>query len=133
MAYIVSKASQDIEYCDWMKGRNGLNQKKKSVIIKGGANVLNKKTMDTPNGVVTEVSAEDLKFLEACPAFKRHADRGFMFVCKSKADAEKKAEKTDKDENGEKKKDGSAQLTKEDFEKRGQKPPVVNPDEMRME
>ena len=47
MAYIVSKASQDIEYADWVKTRNGLNIKKKSVIVKGGANVLNKKTMET--------------------------------------------------------------------------------------
>ena len=80
MAYIVSKASQDIEYCDWVKGRNGLYTKKMSVTIKGGANVLNKKTMDTPNGVVTEVTAEELKFLESNTAFKRHKDRGFMVL-----------------------------------------------------
>lgn len=133
MAYIVSKASQDIEYCDWVKGRNGLFTKKLSVIIKGGANVMNKKTMETPNGVVTEVTAEQLKFLEGNSAFKRHMERGFMAICKTENDAKKKADKADKDENGDKKKDGSAQLTKEDFEKRGQKPPVVNPDEMRME
>lgn len=133
MAYIVSKASQDIEYCDWVKGRNGLFTKKLSVIIKGGANVINKKTMETPNGVVTEVTAEELKFLEGNSAFKRHKERGFMEICKTESDAKKKADKANKDENGDKKKDGSAQLTKEDFEKRGQKPPVVNPDEMRME
>lgn len=133
MAYIVSKASQDIEYCDWQKGRNGLNIKKKSVLIKGGANVLNRKTMETLNGVITEVSADDLKFLEANTAFKRHEERGWVKVCKTKADAEKKANAEEKDENGDKKKDGSAQLTKEDFEKRGQKPPVVDPNEMRID
>lgn len=133
MPYIVSKASQDCEYCDWVKGRNGLNQKKKAVLIKGGANVLNRKTLETANGVVTEVSAEDLKFLLSNTAFKRHESKGWVRVCKTKADAEKKAEQEEKDETGHKKKDGSAQLTKEDFEERGQKPPVVDPNEMRIE
>lgn len=130
MAYIVSKASQDNEYCDWQKGRNGLNVKKFSVIIKGGANVLDKKTMETHNGVITEVSAAELKFLEGNTAFKRHQERGWVKVCKTKAEAEKKADAVEKDENGDVKKDGSAQLTAEDFEKKGQKPPIVNPDEL---
>lgn len=130
MAYIVSKASQDNEYCDWQKGRNGLNVKKFSVIIKGGANVLNRKTMETQNGVITEVTAAELKFLEGNTAFKRHQERGWVMVCKTKGEAEKKAESVEKDENGDVKKDGSAQLTAEDFEKKGQKPPIINPDDL---
>lgn len=130
MAYIVSRASQDIEYCDWVKSRNGQNIKKKSVIIKGGANVLDKKTMETPNGVINEVSAENLKFLESHTAFKKHVAGKWMEVCKTKGDAEKKADKAQKNEDGTTKKDGSAQLTKEDFEKKGQKAPVVSPEDM---
>lgn len=130
MAYIVSKASQDVEYADWVKGRNGRNTMRKSVIIKGGANVLNRKTMETPHGMTNEVSAEDLKFLQAHTAFKKHVENGWMIVCKTKAEADKKATTAEKNEDGTVKKDGSAQLTKEDFEKRGQKAPVVSPDEM---
>ena len=130
MAYIVSKASQDIEYCDWQKSRNGLNIKKYSVTIKGGANVLDKKTMETSNGTITEVSASDLKFLESNSAFNRHVERGWMKVCKTKMDADKKASEVMKDKDGEVIKDGTAQLTAEDFEKKGQKPPVINPDDM---
>lgn len=130
MAYIVSKASQDIEYCDWQKGRNGLNVKKFSVVIKGGANVLDKKTMETTNGTVTEVTASELKFLEGNSAFKRHESRGWMKICKTKADADKKAKEVMKNEEGETIKDGTAQLTAEDFEKKGQKPPIINPDDL---
>ena len=130
MAYIVSKASQDIEYCDWQKSRNGLNIKKFSVIIKGGANVLDKRTMETSKGTITEVSAAELKFLEGNSAFKRHQERGWMKICKTKGDAEKKAAEEMKDDNGDVVKDGTAQLTAEDFEKKGQKPPIVNPDDL---
>ena len=130
MAFVVSKASQDIEYVGWLKGKNGLNKKEKSVTIKGGANVLNKKTMETVNGVVTEVSAEDLKFLESTSAFQRHCSRGWIFVCKTRAEADKKAAQVEKDEDGDIRKDGSSQLTAEDFEKKGQKPPVIDPNEM---
>ena len=130
MAFVVSKASQDIEYVGWLKGKNGLNKKEKSVLVKGGANVLNKKTMETANGIVTEVSAEDLKFLESTSAFQRHCQRGWMFVCKTRAEAEKKASQKELDEDGDVRKDGGSQLTPEDFEKKGQKPPVIDPNEM---
>lgn len=130
MAYIVSKASQDIEYCDWQKSRNGLNVKKFSIIIKGGANVLDRKTMETSKGTVTEVNAKELKFLEGNSAFLRHQERGWMKICKTKSEAEKKADEVMKDENGDAVKDGTAQLTAEDFEKKGQKPPIINPDDL---
>lgn len=128
--FIVSKASQDIEYIGWTKGKNGLNKKQKSIVIKGGANVLNKKTMETVNGVVTEISADDLKFLETLSTFRRHRERGWLTVCKSRNDADKKAAAQEKDEDGNVVKDGSAQLTAEDFEKNGQKPPVIKPEDM---
>lgn len=128
--YVVSKASQNIAYIGWLKGKNGLNKKEKTVVIKGGANVLNKKTLETVNGVVNEITAEDLKFLESLSSFKRHVAGGWMVVCKTKTEAEKKADQQEKNTDGTVKKDGSAQLTAEDFEVKGQKPPVVNPDEM---
>lgn len=128
--FIVSKASQDIEYAGWEKGKNGLNKKAKTVVIKGGANVLNKKTMETVNGVITEVSAEDVKFLESLSSFRRQKEAGWMIVVKTKSEAEKKAAAKETDDEGNVKKDGSAQLTPDDFEKNGQKPPITSPDEM---
>ena len=128
--FIVSKASQDIEYVGWSKGKNGLNKKEKSVVIKGGANVLNKKTMETVNGVITEVSADDVKFLESLSTFRRQVEAGWMKVGKSRVEAEKKAEAKDVDEDGKVIKDGSAQLTPQDFEDIGQTPPIIDPEQM---
>ena len=118
--YVVSRASQDNEYIIWETTPNGLKKAKKSVIIKGGANVLDRKTMTTPNGVLTEITDEEYEILKECPAFQRHLDKGFVEVVKE----EKKARETSKKKSD--KKDGSAQLTPEDFKKKGQKAPVLN-------
>ena len=125
MAFIVSKASQDIEYVDWTDGVNGVKRAKKSVIIKGGANVVDKKLLSVSNGTVTEVSNEDLEFLKSNTAFQRHLERGWMSIEKGKETAEKVAKKKRTNKDGETIKDGSAQLTAEDFERNGQKPPLV--------
>lgn len=129
MAYIVSKASQSIEYAGWSKGRNGLNKKEMSIIIKGGAHVIDKKTLNTPNGVITEVTDEELAFLKNNSSFKRHLDKGWMAIEKSKSGAEKLAQQTGLDKDGFVIKDGGSQLTKEDYERNGKKPPKVGGEE----
>lgn len=118
--FIVSRASQDNEYIVWGTTPNGQKTVQKSILIKGGANVMDKHTMTTPNGVVTEISDEDWEVLKEHSAFQRHMKAGFMEPLKE----EKKARKSAKDKSD--KKDGSAQLTPEDFEKRGQKAPDVS-------
>ena len=120
MPFIVSKASQDVCFCVWNRPKNGILKAGRKILIKGGAGVLDKKTLETPNGDVTEVSKEELEFLKSNSSFKRMCERGFMMVETNKTTAEKKAEKKDK-------KDRGAQLTKEDFEERGQSAPVVDP------
>ena len=129
MPYIVSKASQDTLYCGWEKGKSGLYKNKFSVLIKGGANVVNKKTLECPHGVVTEVTADELRFLKQNGSFKRHLERGWVFIENSKSGAEKLADEQEKDGEGFIKKDGSAQLLPEDFEREGKKPPVVGQDD----
>jgi hypothetical protein len=58
----------------------------KFVLIKGGANLAHGNSLNgglglmTPKGVVTEVSDEDLEFLEANGSFKRWVERGFIRV-----------------------------------------------------
>ena len=118
--FIVSRASQDNEYVVWETTKNGQKAVKKTILIKGGANVLDKHTMTTPNGVVTEISDEDYEILKEHTAFKRHMERGFMEVLKE----EKKARASSKTKTN--KKDGSAQLTPKDFEDKGQKAPDVS-------
>lgn len=118
--FIVSRASQDNEYIVWGTTTNGQKVVKKSILIKGGANVMDKSTMTTPKGVVTEISDEDWEVLKEHTAFKRHLERGFMEVMKE----EKKARRSSKEKSD--KKDGSAQLTPKDFEDRGQTAPSVD-------
>lgn len=129
MPFIVSKCGQSTRYTGWKKGKNGLNQREMSVVIKGGANVVDKKTLTVPNGVITEVTADELAFLKSNSAFKRHVDRGWLTILSNKAAAEKLSEQSEKDEEGFVKKDGSAQLTKEDFERAGKTPPKVGGEE----
>jgi hypothetical protein len=51
----------------------------RSVVIKGGAGVADKR-YETAPGVMTEVSAEEYEFLQQNPVFKRHVERKFIFV-----------------------------------------------------
>lgn len=126
MPYVASKISADVEYAGWSKGKNGLNKKEHSVLIKGGANVLNKKTMETPNGVITEITKEELEFLKSNSTFKRHEKGGWVKVFTSKDAAQKHADTVIKNEDGKTVKDAGSQLTEEDFEENGQKAPIVN-------
>lgn len=127
-AYIVSRAAQDIEYTDWEKNKTGSHEKKKSVIIKGGAHVINRETLKTPHGVITPVTDEELKFLQNNSTFKRHQEAGFMEIAGRKDDAEDLADEEGKDAEGEIIRDNGSQLTKKDFEDRGLTPPKVKGD-----
>lgn len=77
---------------------------KRTIVIKGGANVRNRYSMATPTGMVTEVSDEDLAFLQKDAAFQRHVAKGFMRVMSTE-----KLNVGDMNP-----KDGCAQITDED-------------------
>lgn len=81
--------------------------------VEGGANVASR-ALVTVNGVVTELSKDDVELLrKECESFRNHEKRGFITV--------KDYHRIDpRDMEA---KDGSAQLTKEDFKKRGRKAP----------
>lgn len=127
-AYIVSRAAQDIEYTAWEKSKTGAHQKVKSVVVKGGAYVINRETLKTPKGVITPVTDEELKFLESNSTFKIHQERGFIEVIKSKDDAEDVADEEREDSEGHILRDNGSQLTKKDFKDRGLTPPKVKGD-----
>lgn len=118
--YVISNLSNDQEYCIYAK-RQDVNVVVKSIIIKGGSNIQNRRTLQASSqGVTTPISDEDYAMLEKSPAFKFHMEKGFVKVIKSnETDAKKKAEKMDI-------KDKSAQFTLEDYKNRGfKKPPTV--------
>lgn len=123
MPYILSSLSNDVKYCFWSKVGPNVVVVKKEILIKGGANVADKKTLVTPNGVSTEVSDDDLAMLSKNPSFKRHLERGFLRIVETenKYKAKEEAEKMDK-------KDKSAQTTKETYKKRGRKAPATKKD-----
>lgn len=119
--YIVSYESSSVEFPKWEKTANGVNAKS-AIVIKGGAHVLNKKTMTTPTGVVTEVSKEDLDFLKTQWLFNQKVESGSYEI----VDGEKKAKEKAKVR---KTKDKGAQLTAKDFEEAGMTPPKVGASE----
>jgi hypothetical protein len=79
------------------------------VHIKGGTGVMEAKNIQTPRGVMTEVTSEELKALMENPVFKMHLDNGFIVI----EDKEKKIEKVVKDMNMQ---DKSRPITPDDFE-----------------
>lgn len=118
--YIISHESASVEFPRWIRTKTGLDAQG-SVTIKGGAFVINKKTMETPKGVITEVTKEELDFLKTQALFKEKVESGSYEIVEN----EKKAKESSK--RG--KKDKGAQLTAKDFEEAGQTPPMVGAEE----
>jgi len=88
--YVYSKLANDVVITDWHISTDGKHPKvKKSVLINGGAGVVNKKTLDTPQGAMTEVSDEDAEFLKHNSSFKRQEKAGYLKMEGAKKDIEK--------------------------------------------
>lgn len=117
MPVIYSSCTADNFFPVW-KGHARKDTYDKGVLINGGANVQDKKTMITPRGAATVVTTEELEALKADPAFMGFVDRGFMSIDekgKHTYDADEKGAELDKDK--------SAQDTAEDYKEMGKKPP----------
>lgn len=115
--FICSKLSSDNVYATYKKkGANDLPGIEKKILIKGGAGVANDRIV-TPHGVVTEISDEELEFLQKnSPSFNRHVDRGYLKVLTknpSESDTKKVAGDMEEDE--------SAPLTPEKLKSEGKK------------
>ena len=115
--YVYSTATCSGAYVEYHPMSDGASHAvvRKKVVINGGHGVAQQNgtmmgAIYTPRGVVTQVSDEDLEFLERNPAFRRHVDRGFLVVDSKKVDPEKKAANMAQA-------DGSAPITPKDFEK----------------
>lgn len=113
MIYVISTLSNDQVYCSYAD-RKDVKIVTKEILIKGGANIQNRRTLFASNqGVITPVSEDDYAELEKNPVFKLHLEKGFIKVRKTnESDARKAAENMNT-------KDKSAQLTPDDYKKRG--------------
>ena len=88
MPYVYSTITADTNYCEYHKSPEGAASArlKRSVTINGGANLapvnrhLSSVVLMTPRGAVTQVTDEELDFLENNEAFKRHRARNFLAV-----------------------------------------------------
>ena len=95
----------------------------KTILIKGGANVLTRKTIATPLGASTKVTDDELESLQKNPIFNKMVKNGFFHVDKKNI----KVEKAVKDLNA---KDKSAPKVASDFpgDSEGNLKPIVKND-----
>lgn len=113
-AYICSTVTTPIEIVEYRTDLGPLPKVVRKVNLLGGAN-LPPKTLVTPAGVLTPVSAEDLAFLVANKEFQRLQRDGYMTITRGKSEDDLEAAVA-----GMQPKDGCAPKTPKDFEK----PPV---------
>lgn len=96
MPYIYSTLSADTKYTLYEKNAQGdLVIPIRGVVIKGGANVASKSFV-TPQGVVTEVTDEELTFLQENSIFQAHLDGGFLRIDNKKIEIEKAVKSLEK-------------------------------------
>lgn len=81
--YIYSTLTSDQVYAQYTRPANGVPQVESKIKIKGGANLMTRH-MVTPQGVVTEVTAEELSILRSNEVFKLHETNGFITVSEGK-------------------------------------------------
>lgn len=92
MHTVFSTMSASVRYIQWLKGPD-LPTKGMEVTIKGGANVIDAVHINTPRGVATQVTDEELAFLMTDPTFLSDMKNGFLEVVKGKSNAVDKAVK----------------------------------------
>lgn len=112
--YVYSTLTADVQYTNFRAGPNNVPSAipvagKTGVFIKGGRGVASRgRSLITPLGVSTEVTDEQLTYLEGCVSFRKHRANGFIVVMQRDVDPEKvAADMTEKD--------GSAPLTPADI------------------
>lgn len=85
--YVYSTLTADNNYTVYEKGGADLPVEAGSVLIRGGSNVADRR-LHTPRGVVTKISAEQLKALRSNEVFKLHERNGYVTISDKKEDPE---------------------------------------------
>lgn len=109
MNTVYSTAGAGVVFTEYKQVTKDLNEPIRKVQVKGGANVITKNLI-TPRGVPTQITDDDLAFLEKHPLFKEMKEKGFLTVSKFKKDPDKVAEDMTS-------KDRTAQRVPGDFKK----------------
>lgn len=109
MKLILSTLSAPQSVCLTTKVPSGAQRIVKRITINGGANVIDRKTLLTPQGVVTEMADKDFDLLKETKFWKRQEKAGYLRVVETKDAAE------DTKKAGLKTKDRSSQKTEKDF------------------
>lgn len=102
--YITSTCSADMTFPMYVQnGPKSMSAtSRRDVVIRGRANVTDKYSLQTPTGAVTEVTNEELEFLQNNIGFKKMVERGFLKVTTT--------DRLDRNLTGMEAKDRSAQL-----------------------
>lgn len=117
MPHIVSTLSSDMKYTRWKSNPGGVNVEDAHVIIYGGHGVAHRRShggLETPQGVVTSVTEDDLVFLKSDSVFMTHLQNGFVKIVETS-----KAPKSEEVVKDMKEADQSAPLVDKDFEEGG--------------
>lgn len=94
MPQIASTLTSDVKYTLWHATKGGVNREISHVTIRGGHGVAHRRDnggVDTPVGMITSVTDEQLTQLRADEVFQTHVRNGFVRVIESdrKVDPEK--------------------------------------------
>lgn len=117
MPYIYSSLTNDNTFCVY-DDHPRINTPKAHVTIKGKANVQDKNTFQTPRGVATQVSDDELALLKTVGEFNRMVKEGYLVI------DEKAAHGYDADEKGaDMEKDKSAQDNEQTYKDMNKKAP----------
>lgn len=109
--FIYSTLTASVNYTTYLPGGADIKVKDRHVNVKGGANNVILNTFNSPDGIVTEVSNEDMDFLLQHPVFQMHIKNGFITHKQKEIKIEKAIESMTK-------KDKSAQKVPADYEGR---------------
>lgn len=115
MHFVFSTLTSDQLYTEYLPSANDLPTPGGQVLIRGGAGVMNDRIV-TPHGVMTQVDDSQMAILMNVPAFREHAQNGYIKVLESEADPDKVAADMAS-------RDGSAPLVPQDLPE-GQQPKV---------
>lgn len=109
MAFVTSRLATGVDYTFYKQNESKINIVVDTIHVNGGADVVNKRTLDTPQGVVTELTDEQLDKLKSHPVFQQHLKGGYVVIQSTEKEAQKAKAHLEKDK--------SAQITPEDYEK----------------
>jgi len=117
MAYITSRMAGGVDYAFYKKGANGINVVTETISVGGGADVIDKRTLITPTGIVTFIDDDKLEKLKSHPLFQQHLACGAVTIKDTEKAANKAGEELEKDK--------SSQITPEDYEKGNDKKEMI--------